>query len=103
VTYDPRDHRIPLTEAKELTRRYRESVAQDAFKAGALHAKQVQELLAQPGCVTLRVYLGRQADGKETLVLVGVDDQDRDMTGGIMLDVIYPCPPFCEGGGGLNS
>jgi len=103
MTYPPREHRISFAQAAELTRRYRESVPAEALKAGALHADQVLELLKQPGCVAVRIYLGRDADAKETLVLVGVDDQDRDMTGGMMLDVIFPCPPFCEGGGGLNT
>ena len=98
-----RDHRISLDTAVALTKRYREDAARGAQKAGAFHADQVRELLAQPGCVALRIYYGKQADGQETLVLVGLDEKDREMTGGVMLDVSFPCPPFCGEGSPLNG
>ena len=99
----PRDHRIPLADAAALTRRYREQSPKGAMKAGAFHADQVRELLAQEGCVALRIYFGKQADGANGLVLVGLDANDNEMTGGILLDIIYPCPPFCTDGSPLNS
>ena len=103
MPFPPRDHRISLTDAAALTRRFRDQAPADGVRAGAFHADQVRALLDQPGCVAFRIYLGRQADGTETFVLVGVDANDKDMTGGVLLDVIYPCPPFCEDGSALNS
>ena len=98
----PRDHRITLDAAAGLTRRYRESSAKGAEHAGAFHADQVRELLAQKGCVAMRVYYGKNEEGRGELVLVGIDENDKEMTGGILLDVLFPCPPFCEDGSALN-
>lgn len=97
-----RDHRISLTDAAALTRRYREESPQGSEKAGAFHADQVRELLAQKGCVALRIYYGRQADKKPTLVLVGVDSNDQEISGGVLLEFIFPCPPFCTDASPLN-
>ena len=99
----PRDHRISLATAVELTRRYREGAAPDAIKAGAFHADQVRALLAQPGCVALRIYYGKNSDGSDALVLVGLDANDNELTAGTLLDVILPCPPFCTDASPLNS
>ena len=99
----PRDHRIPLEAATALSRRFREQTEKSLERAGAFHADQVRELLAQKGCVALRIYYGRQSDGRDSPILVGVDAGDRDMTGGILLEFNYPCPPFCDPGSALNS
>lgn len=98
-----RDHRIPLAAAAALTRRYRDGVEKGAQKACAFHADQVRELLAQPGCVALRIYYGKQDDGEEVMVLVGLDAKDKELTGGVLLEVGFPCPPFCDDGSSLNS
>ena len=98
----PRDHRISLDAAAALTKGYRAAKISDE-KAGAFHKDQVVELLSQPGCVALRVYYGRQTDGKPALVLAGVDKADNDLTGGVILEMHYPCPPFCGDGNPLNS
>ena len=99
----PRDHRIPLEAAAALTRRYREQAGKGVERAGAFQADQVRALLDQKGCAALRVYYGRQPDGHDSLILVGVDQDDRDMTGGILLEFNYPCPPFCDDGSLLSS
>jgi hypothetical protein len=99
----PRDHHISLEAAAALTRRYRDVAGKAAQKAGAFHADQVGELLAQPGCVALRIYYGKDESGENTLVLVGVDGNDKDMTGGVLLDFIFPCPPVCTEDSPLNS
>ena len=99
----PRDHRIPLEAATALTRRFREQIDKSAERAGAFHANQVRDLLAQKGCMALRIYYGRQSGGLDSLVLVGVDENDKDMTGGILLEFMYPCPPFCDPGSAVNS
>ena len=98
-----RDHRISLAAAVALTRRYRDKAGKGAQKAGAFHADQVRELLAQPGCVAVRIYYGKQENGEEGLVLVGLDANDQELTGGVLLDVIFPCPPFCNEASPLNS
>jgi hypothetical protein len=98
-----RDHRISLAAAVALTKRYRDNAGKGAQKAGAFHADQVRELLAQPGCVALRIYYGKQDNGEEVLVLVGLDANDKELTGGVLLEVGFPCPPFCDDRSSLNS
>jgi hypothetical protein len=92
-----RDHRISLEAATALTRRYREK-APNAIRAGAFHAEQVNTLLAQKGCVGLRIYHGTKDDGSSALILVGIDSNDHDLTD-VILEVCFPCPPFCDHSG----
>jgi len=99
----PRDHRVSLADAAALTKRHREGLPPGAVKAGAFHADQVRELLAQPGCVALRIYYGKSGKGENAIVLVGLDANDKELTGGTLLDTIFPCPPFCTDDSPLNS
>ena len=98
-----RNHRISLDAGAALTRRYREGAGPNPMKAGAFHADQVRELLDQPGCVALRIYYGRQDKGDPALVLVGMDANDKELTGGVLLEICFPCPPFCTDGSALNG
>lgn len=102
MSFPPRNHRIPLAEAAAMTRSWRQR-SPGATKAGAFHADQVRELLAQKGCVAFRVYNGVNDNGEDSYVLVGVDENDKDMTGGVLLEFHFPCPPFCDDGSALNS
>jgi hypothetical protein len=97
-----RDHRISLADAAALTKSCRTARLGEE-KAGAFHRDQVLELLNQPGCVGLRIYYGRQADGKPALVLTGVDKADNDITGGTILERHLPCPPYCGDDNALNA
>lgn len=98
-----RDHRIPLAAAAELARRYREGAGKDAVKAQAFHADQVMGLLTQPGCAGLRIYYGTNPDGSDAIVLVGLDAKDQELTGGVLLEFGFPCPPVCTDGSALNG
>jgi hypothetical protein len=98
----PRNHQVPRTFAAELIRRHRDH-APDAEMGGVFHGDQVRDLLAQPGCVTFRYYHGIDDDGKPTIILVGVDAEDRDLTDGPMLEMHFPCPPLCSQPNALNG
>ena len=97
-----RDHKITLADARALLQRHRTAVAQGAERGGMFHAKAVQDLLAQPGCVGLRIYHGRNPDATPALVLVGVDAKGNDLSSGTLLELHFPCPPFCSDPDGLN-
>lgn len=56
----------------------------------------VREIVEQPGCVGLRIYLAATAAGDPTVVLVGTDAEGRDLTGGVIAEESQPCPPFCD-------
>src|SRR6185503_7913116 len=102
MSLPPRDHRITLAAAVELTRRYREGAGPTAEKAGAFHADQVKALLGPEGCVALRIYYGKHPDGRNALILVGMDENDNEMTE-LLDDFGFPCPPFCTDGSPLNG
>ncbi|MGA2384571.1 MAG: hypothetical protein ABSG61_14180 [Gemmatimonadales bacterium] len=98
----PRNHRISLAEAAAHTKRHRDAKVSDV-KAGAFHKDQVLDLLSQTGCVGLRIYYGRDPAGAPNLVLTGIDSADNDLTAGVILEISFPCPPFCGGGNSLNT
>ena len=95
----PRDHRITLAEAKAHTRRHRETLGHkhdEADHGGAFHADQVMAILKQKGCVALRVYHGRNEKGRRSLVLLGVDQDNKDMSDGLICELCWGCPPWCD-------
>jgi hypothetical protein len=102
VTLPARDHRISLADAAAHTRRHRDAKL-SPVSAHAFHGDQVLTLLRQAGCVALRAYHGRDADGAPTLVLVGVDESGADMAQGVLLEQGFPCPPFCAAANPLTA
>ncbi len=102
MPFPARNHRISLAEAATMTRRWREQ-SPKAVKAGAFHADQVRDLLMQPGCTALRIYHAVDDKGEQNFVLVGVDEKDQDMTGGVLLEFTFLCPPFCGDSSALNG
>jgi hypothetical protein len=102
---EPRSHRISLPEAAAHTRRHRQTITgkpREADHAGAFHADQVMGLLKQKGCTALRIYHGLNERGHRSLVLVGVDQSGNDLTREI-LEICFPCPPFCGGDNELTT
>jgi hypothetical protein len=96
-----RDHRISLPDAAALTKRY-QAANPKGVKAGAFHADQVLAMLKQSGCVGMRVYYGLNSDASSTLVLTAIDSADNDLVNGTLLQIVFPCPPYCGGGNALN-
>lgn len=95
-----RDHNISREAATELTRRYREAAGKEAQLAVFFPRDVYDRILAQPGCEGIRAYHGRGEDGEPQTILVGVDSDGNDMTGGVLAELSLPCPPYCGGGGG---
>ena len=91
----PRDHIVTLSAAADSTKRYRDQAGPTAPRAGLFHRAAIDAILAQPGCVAVRTYYGRGTGGEPELVVVGVDGNGNDLTGGAIADIIFPCPPFC--------
>ena len=96
---NPKGHRVPLEEAVAQARRARGT----PNRGGLFLRKEIDELLAQPGCAGLRFYYGQTAEGRETLILVGTDGDGNDMTGGVVLENHFDCPPFCDTASPLNT
>ncbi len=87
---------ISLQTAITLVANYQESAAPGS-KRGVYFGNGVLNLVTnQSGAAGVRIYFARQADGSLTLVLVGVDDEGHDLTGGPLIDTGFPCPPYCD-------
>jgi hypothetical protein len=65
-------------------------------RGGHLPRNVIDQILAQPGCEGLRFYFGTKPDGSMTMVFVGIDTREHDMTDGAIVEDYFPCPPFCD-------
>lgn len=100
---DKRDHRITREQARQMCRNHRsEGAGGGPFRAGAFARGIMDEIMAQPGCEGIRIYLARTTGGDTTLVAVGTDADGNDLSGGTVANAVFPCPPFC-GEGGLDT
>ena len=88
-----RRHFVSKDEAVLLLQRRPTKISQ---RGGHLPRSVVDQVLAQPGCEGLRFYFGTKADGSLTLVFVGINGDEKDMTEGLIAEDWYPCPPFCD-------
>ncbi|MGK4567735.1 hypothetical protein [Flavobacterium sp. 3HN19-14] len=87
---------ILLQDAKNLVSAYRTKFLNE-IKAHYVSADNVKAILQQDNCAGIRMYHGHDdKSGQQTLVLVGVDNDGKDMTSGIIMDRLKPCPLFCD-------
>jgi hypothetical protein len=101
---DPaRDHHVSLSSAAAQAKAHRQGGPIRKGDTGAFNAEPIRRLLAQPGCVGVRYYKGRNQDGDDTMILVGVDSTGNDMTSGVLLNIPFLCPPFCPDDDALNT
>jgi len=89
------NHVITLDQAVKLVQNYQASPRVPSIKGGYFGRSIFDKILAQNGCVGVRFYYAQKDDGSSTIVLVGVDNLANDLTGGILGDIIWPCPPYC--------
>jgi hypothetical protein len=90
---------ISLEEAVALTTNYRNSPEANGAQAHFFGKSIIGNILAQTGCVGIRIYYGLDANGMKQLVMVGVAENGDDMYNGIIADRSIPCPTYCSGGG----
>lgn len=95
------DHEITLAQARELTKRFRDSRNPDgeAPRSHRIARAPIERILQQDGCAGLRIYHALKPapddrGGVETLVIVGVTAEDADLTG-VIAEQTWVCPPFC--------
>ncbi len=89
------DHGVTLAEASVLTANYRKRSPIGAFKGGLFFKEAIDQVISQPGCVAMRYYYAQHEGGTPALVLVGVDKNGNDMTGGFLAEMSRMCPPQC--------
>ncbi len=96
---------ITLEEARELVRRWAEKrTALPGDPTCEFFGRDIlDKILAQEGCVGIRVYHGRNAKGQHALVLVGTDASGAELVDGVIAEQGMPCPPYCGGGSSLRE
>src|SRR5258706_9318650 len=97
------DHSIPLSDAAELTSRYRSQMRVGDLKGGFFGKDAIQAILDQTSCVGIRFYYGLDRDNKQMLVLVGTKADNNDLVNGELAEFSLPCPDFCGEPNELNS
>ncbi len=91
------NHEISLEEAIKLVKNFRSKVGEDDIKAHYIGREAILKVLEQGNCVGLRIYYAENDEGKPELVVVGVNEEGRDLTKGTILERVWPCPPYCDG------
>jgi hypothetical protein len=97
------NHNISLADAATLTKAYRSSVSAGSRKGGFFGRTAIETILAQANCVGIRYYHGIDSRGEPVIILVGVDANENDLTGGQLLEFAIPCPNQCGAANVLNS
>ena len=97
------NHDIPLSEAAEMTARYRATMAAGSRKGGFFGAQKLREILDQRDCVGIRYYYGLDENNQQVLVLTGVKADENDIVDGIIAEAAIPCPSQCGNNNILNS
>ena len=78
-----------------LTNVHHISVSSDAVIAHYFGKDIVEKTMKQPGCVGVRMYYAKQANGRSGFVIVGVDKYGKDMAPTILAGPADICPPWC--------
>jgi hypothetical protein len=94
---------ITLTEASEMTKKYRDSLPDGSRKCGFFGKNKLAQILNQEGCMGIRYYHGINKDGEPVIILVGADAEENDLYDGELLDFSEPCPTRCSENNPLNS
>jgi hypothetical protein len=86
---------ISLEEAVKYTHSFQRKNPY-AIKAFFVGADKLELILEQENCIGIRIYNGyNREEDRENLVLVGVDVSGEDMTRGVILEELTPCPKVC--------
>ncbi len=94
---------ITLAEGSKMTAAYRATISTGDTIALAVGKNLVNSILGQTGCMGIRMYFALDEHGNKQLVLVGVDANGDDMTVGVIVDRLFPCPNGCSQKNALNS
>lgn len=92
---------INTEDAGALTSNYRTANPGDV--KGAFYGKDIIEaILAQEGCMGIRIYYGLDKNGNKELVLVGAEAGENDLLE-LVADHGIKCPAHCGVANSLNS
>lgn len=79
---------------------------QDGTQAHFFGREIINQILAEEGCVGIRMYYALDDDGNRQILLVGVDSEGNDLLpsaggriadgGNTVADMSWPCPTYCS-------
>ena|ERR1700741_2298175 len=95
--------KFPLETAAEWTRNYRQTIENGDTIAHFFGKNIIKEILAQDGCMGIRIYYALDERGKKQLIVVGANSEENDLYEGTIAERSHLCPPFCGGGNPLNQ
>jgi hypothetical protein len=72
------------------------AVSSEAVIAHYFGKSTVEKIMKQPGCVSVRMYYGKRADGRKGFIFVGVDKNGKDLTPVVIAGPTDACPPLCN-------
>lgn len=96
------DHDIPLAQAAEWTKNYRDANP-GAIKGHFFGKGAIKEILDQANCVGIRIYYALDDAGTKQLIVVGVMADTNDISAGLLAERSIQCPPTCGVANALNS
>jgi hypothetical protein len=108
----PKDHRITLATAVEMTTRYRQQRPENYPVCESFEKAAIESLLAQNGASFLRIYYGMKDSGEVDAVLVAADASGQDILpvqsnllgdGDEILEDSFRCPVNCPPDSPLNG
>ncbi|MDB5229667.1 MAG: hypothetical protein JWN76_472 [Chitinophagaceae bacterium] len=128
--FPPKNHSIPLQQAIDMTKRYRDNkekilapgVDKETLALCETFSTQaVSDVISQAGAVSFRIYYGMDDNLKIHAILVGVDEEGKDLlptsgsfsaefsnefdtdTDPPIEEDAYRCPPSCPPESSLNT
>jgi len=96
------DHHIELEAARDLINRHKRQNTTGRTSVVTTRVP-LDRMLAQEGCVGVRMYFAMNPDGTPTIVMVGVDKDFNDLDQGVISDRMFPCPDWCPMNSMLDS
>jgi hypothetical protein len=102
---------IELKTAKEWAANYRASLKDPNDTVAHFFGFEIiEKILAEPGCIGIRIYYGINDKGEKQLMLIGADKAGDNLLpeegmsllgdGNTIADMSYPCPSYCPPTGG---
>lgn len=97
------NHAITLQEASEWTANYRATINNGETIAHFFGKDALNAILAQQGCVGIRIYYALDENGAKQLILVGANADGNDLFNGVLAERSFKCPQDCSAANPLNS
>ncbi len=95
---------FPLGTAAEWTKNYRDTIEKGDTIAHFFGRNIIEQILAQEGCMGIRIYYALDENGKKQLIIVGADAHENDQYQQTIAERSLNCPPFnCSSENPLNS